>query len=79
MNSWTTKAAVHSLGHNMIDGLFVQGSCAYCGLTTIDSCPACGVFVCRQCDRAKHWPAVGIFPEVGFVLGDDLRLPRFRR
>jgi hypothetical protein len=79
MGGWTTKAGLHSLGHNMIDGLFARGPCAYCGLDTIDFCPACGVFVCRQCDTAEHWPAVGIIPEVGFVLGDDIRWPRRRR
>jgi hypothetical protein len=79
MSGWTTKAGVHSLGHNMADGIFVQGSCAWCGLTTIDFCDACGLFVCRQCDRKAHWPAVGIFPDVGFVSGPDRRVPVRRR
>ena len=26
------------------EGLFVSGLCSYCGLTTIDFCPACGIF-----------------------------------
>jgi hypothetical protein len=76
---WTTKAGAHSLGHNMIDGAFERGPCAYCGLTTIDFCDACGAFVCRGCDTLRHWPDVGIIPEVGFVLEGDVRWPRRRR
>jgi hypothetical protein len=76
---WPAKAAVHSLVHNMADGLFVRGACAYCGLTTVDFCPECGVFVCRQCDTTKHWPAVGILPTVGFVSDYSARWNRFRR
>jgi len=79
MSMWPAKAAVHSLGHNMIDGLFVRGACAYCGLTTVDFCPACGVFVCRRCDTPKHWPAVGIFPDIGFIADDYPLGRRFRR
>ncbi len=68
MGNWTRQAAVHSLTHRMDDGLFVTGLCAYCGLTTIDYCPACGIFVCRQCDVREHWPAAGILPTVGFAV-----------
>jgi hypothetical protein len=74
---WNTMAALHSLGHNMVDGLFVKGPCAYCGLPTIDFCPTCGVFVCRLCDTPKHWPDVGIVPDIGFVSVDARA--RFRR
>jgi len=62
---WLQRALLHTLRHNMSDGLFVEGRCAYCGLSTIDFCPECGVFVCRRCDTPKHWPAVGIYPDVG--------------
>jgi hypothetical protein len=51
----------------MSDGLFVQGQCAYCGLTTIDFCPECQVYVCRRCDTPRHWPDVGIAVDVGFA------------
>jgi hypothetical protein len=64
--SWQSTAAAHSLRHRMDGGLFVTGTCAYCGLSTIDFCPECGIFVCRRCDTREHWPAVGIFPDVGF-------------
>lgn len=63
---WSEKAALHSLQHRMDDGLFVTGLCTYCGLSTIDFCPECGLFVCRRCDVREHWPAVGIRPPVGF-------------
>jgi hypothetical protein len=58
-------AAKHSLRYEMSNGLFVEGQCAYCGLTTIDFCPECGIYVCRQCDTPRHWPAVGVIPDVG--------------
>jgi hypothetical protein len=67
MHDWHRGALLHSLRHNMMDGLFVEGQCAYCGLTTIDFCPECGIFVCRRCDTPKHWPAVGIIPDNGFA------------
>jgi len=51
----------------MIGGAFVKGPCAYCGLDTIDFCSECGAFVCRRCDTRRHWPAVGIVPDIGFV------------
>jgi len=66
MSFWTARAMLHSLEHRMVDGLFVTGLCTYCGLSTIDFCPECGVPVCRLCDVNKHWPAVGVFPTVGF-------------
>jgi hypothetical protein len=68
MNAWHELAALHSPRHRMSDGLFVEGPCAYCGLTTIDFCPECGIFVCRRCDTPRHWPAVGIFPDIGFTI-----------
>jgi hypothetical protein len=61
----------HALGHRMLNGVFDRGACAYCGVLTLDFCPECGVFVCRGCDTSRHWPAVGIFPHVGF----GLRIP----
>jgi hypothetical protein len=76
---WTQKAMVHSLEHRMEEGLFVSGLCSYCGLTTIDFCPACGIFVCRQCDVREHWPAVGIVPDVGFAEPFRMGGRRFRR
>ncbi len=79
MDYWHSRAALHSLGHNMSDGLFVEGLCAYCGLTTIDFCPECGVFVCRRCDTAKHWLAVGIVPDVGFTNEYSRHAGRFRK
>jgi hypothetical protein len=74
-NWWTEKAAVHTLGHRMDEGVFINGPCAYCGLDTIDFCPECGTFVCRRCDVREHWPAVGIIPDVGFAVEPF----RFRR
>jgi hypothetical protein len=62
-------ARLHALGHRMADGLFIRDRCAYCGLLTVDFCPECGIFVCRQCDTLKHWPAVGIVPDVGLLGG----------
>lgn len=76
---WNNSALVHSLRHNMVDGFFETGLCAYCGLSTIDFCPACGVFVCRRCDTPKHWPAVGIYPDSGFVAEGNRRWPPHRR
>ncbi len=76
MKPWLEKAAQHSLGHKMSEGLFVTGACGYCGLATIDFCPQCGIFVCRRCDVPKHWPDVQIFPEVGW--GQVRRTP-FRK
>ncbi len=67
MNDWHSQAALHTLRHQLDEGQFVTGVCAYCGLDTIDFCPECGLFVCRRCDTLEHWPAVGIFPDVGFV------------
>jgi hypothetical protein len=72
------KARQHALGHRMVDGLFVRDTCAYCGLLTVDFCPECGIFVCRQCDIPKHWPSVGIFPDVGFGLPGPRAWPRPR-
>jgi hypothetical protein len=66
MLDWHGKAIKHALGHRMINGLFERDACAYCGLITVDFCPECGIFVCRQCDTLRHWPDVGIFPPVGF-------------
>ena len=65
MPDWHGAAALHSLRHRLADGFFVRDRCFYCGLSTIDFCPECGVFVCRNCDVPKHWPAVGIFPDIG--------------
>jgi len=77
---WPQLAALHSLRHRMDGGLFLTGQCSYCGLDTIDFCPECGLFVCRQCDRREHWPAVGIVPDVGFVPAffRSARYDRFR-
>jgi hypothetical protein len=72
---WQEKAALHGLGHRMVDGLFVRDRCAYCGLVTVDFCAECGVFVCRNCDVREHWPAVGIVPDVGFARPVRVRLP----
>src|ERR1700722_12496937 len=36
MRDWHQLAISHSLRHNMNAGLFVQGLCAYCGLSTIE-------------------------------------------
>jgi hypothetical protein len=69
-NNWTPRAAAHSLRHRLEEGAFITGRCAYCGLDTIDFCPECNLFVCRRCDRKEHWPAVGIFPDVGFVVAE---------
>lgn len=69
MNNWSGKAFAHSLRYKMADGLFVRGLCTYCGLPTIDFCPECGIYVCRACDTLRHWPAVGIAPDVGFRRG----------
>lgn len=66
--NWTETAARHSLRYRMEDGLFVSGLCAYCGLNTIDFCPECGLFVCRQCDIPEHWRRLGIRPDFGFVV-----------
>ncbi len=55
------------------------GACAYCGLTTVDFCRTCGVYVCRKCDTPKHWPAVGIFPDFGFISDEYRQWRRFRR
>jgi hypothetical protein len=65
----TALAARHSLRYRMDGGLFVTGPCAYCGLDTIDFCPECGIFVCRQCDLRAHWPAVGLATDVLFPVG----------
>jgi hypothetical protein len=62
---WLQMAALHRLGHRMADRLFVRDRCTYCGALTVDFCAQCGVFVCRNCDVREHWPAVGIFPDVG--------------
>ena len=69
MTNWLAQAATHALRHNMEEGLFVTGACAYCGLDTIDFCPECNIFVCRRCDTREHWPAVGIVPDFGFGHG----------
>jgi hypothetical protein len=79
MRNFTGTAAIHSLTHRMNDGLFVSGLCTYCGATTIDYCPACGIFVCRQCDTREHWAAVGIVPDFGFAAEPYRFGGRFRR
>jgi hypothetical protein len=65
MYDFHSGARLHALGHRMADGLFIRDRCAYCGLTTVDFCAECGIFVCRKCDVLEHWPAVGIVPDVG--------------
>lgn len=65
---WHQKASLHQLRHRMVDRLFVRDRCAYCGLLTVDFCPECTQFVCRRCDTLRHWPAVGIVPDLGLGL-----------
>ena len=48
----------HALGHRIINGLFDRGACAYCGAITLDFCPECEFFVCRNstyADTGSPW------------------------
>ena len=44
MGGWTGKVVMHSLRHNMVDGLFVRNPCVYSGLNTVDFRPEWGGF-----------------------------------
>jgi hypothetical protein len=70
---------MHCLGHKMSEGLSVQGRCGYCGLTTIDFCDECGIYVCRRCDMPRHWPDVGVVIDSGFAPDYRRVRPRFER